>query len=177
MFASWSTNVPGPDLTKPWVPASTVPMVAVWLLTVIAGLPLVTASVSGPPLPVLSVQLWLGVVSPKNRPPRVRGPSSVTMPLAVRFIVPKSAVLSTPLAIVAPFQLPGFNHEPPAGLVQTPLLKLLAILILRMASAVRPAASATRTVKLLAPTSPLGGVPDSAPLVATLNQSGPDTRL
>jgi hypothetical protein len=42
------------------------------------------------------------------------------------------------------------------------------------ASSKSPAASVTRTMKLLGPTLEFDGVPESAPLEATLSQAGPE---
>src|SRR5688572_292993 len=121
VLAAPSVSVPGPVLVRPWLPPITVLRVVVWLVTFTAGLPLATASVSVPPLPVLSVQSWLGVVSPNLKPPIVRDPSSVTMVLAARSSEAKLAVAAEPLATPLANQLPAVGHDPPLALVHTGL--------------------------------------------------------
>src|SRR2546423_2939222 len=72
----------------------------------------------------LRIQLVSAVVSPRIRFPMVRAASSVTVLLAVRFSVLKSAVASVPLAIVPLFQLAELVQLPDAlpvtRLVQVP---------------------------------------------------------
>ena len=79
-------------------------------------------SVSGPPVPVLSVQLCLvaGFKSSNTIVPMVRAPSSVTVVLAFKLRVLKSATASVPPAMSPPLQLLPVAQEPPAGLAQTP---------------------------------------------------------
>ena len=86
------------------------------------GVPLATASVSGPAVPVLTVQVCLvvGFRSSKINVPTVRAALRETVRLADRFRVLKSAAASVPLAITEPFQLVAVAHEPPAVLVQMP---------------------------------------------------------
>ena len=85
------------------------------------GVPLLTASVSSPPVPVLSVQLCFvaGFKSSKTRVPTVRAPSSVTVGLTLRLRVLKSAAASVPPAMSPPLQLLPVDQEPPPMLVQT----------------------------------------------------------
>ena len=90
-----------------------------WLLTVTVGLPVVVLSVSGPAVPVESVQLWLGVESPKTRLPTVRAPSRVMAALEVRSRTAKSAVELMPETAVLLDQLAVVGQEPPAALTQT----------------------------------------------------------
>ena len=91
--APLSVRYPAPVLLKPCAPATTALMMLVALLTAMAGVPLLTASVSGPPVPVLSVQLCFvaGFKSSKTRVPTVRAPSRVTVGLTLRLSVLKSA--------------------------------------------------------------------------------------
>lgn len=71
-------------------------MVAVWLLTLIIGLPLLIAKIKFDPI---KLQLLLGVMSPKTRLPTVRAISFVTVESTFRFNVLKSASASTPLGV------------------------------------------------------------------------------
>ena len=147
-------------------------IVALWLVTVIVGVPVLTLSDREPPLPVARVQWWLGVASPKIRCPMVREPSSVTVALDVRSSVLKSAVTSMPLALTPANQLPAVGQLPPAGLSQVGEATTRA---LSVASSNRPVGSVTRTMKTLAPAVPAAGVPANDPLAATVSQAGPDT--
>ena len=111
---------PSPILLKPWVPATTAPMV-VGVLIDRLGLPPLVARFSDPPLPALTVQVCLvdEFKSSKSIVPIVREPSSVTVRSAARFKVLKSAAASVPVAGIPPLQLPPVPHEPPLALVQT----------------------------------------------------------
>src|ERR1035441_4930143 len=95
-------------------------MVAVWLLTLMAGILALPLSVSGSPVPVLRNQLWAAAWSPKITMPIVWAPSRVTAASAPRLRVLKSAVLSVPCAMLPPSQLAGLAQLPPLGLVQVP---------------------------------------------------------
>ena len=53
-----------------------------------------------------------------SRLPAVMAPSSVTVALAVKLSVLKSAITSTPVYVLLPVQLLAVFHAPPAGLVQ-----------------------------------------------------------
>ena len=119
-----NTRLPAPSLVSGLVPDSARPMVAVWLLTVMAGEPALTASVSEPELPGLRNQLWLAPRSPKTRLPIVWALSSVTVVSAVRLRVLKSAVAAAPLAMVPPLQLAALVQLPPSSLIQVPLAAL-----------------------------------------------------
>ena len=92
------------------------------LLTAILGVPLLVARVSGPLLPVASVQLCLlvGFKSSNTSVPLVRAPLSETVGLALKLKVLKSAAASMPLEISPPLQLLLTIQEPPLRLVQTP---------------------------------------------------------
>ncbi len=87
-------------------------------MLLIVGAPLLTARVSGSPVPVLKVQpclmeLW----SSNKRFPIVRAPSRVTAVLAVKDSALKPAVAPTPLAATlfeTSWRQPP--KEPPAGL-------------------------------------------------------------
>src|SRR6267154_1268199 len=110
--------MPPPFLVKPPVPASTAPMVVETLL-LMTGTPLLTASVSGSPVPVLNVQPCLAAFrSSKNRFPIVRAPSGVAVALAVNVSVLKPALAPKPLAATRFDQLTMAGHDPPAVLVQ-----------------------------------------------------------
>ena len=86
-----------------------------------SGVPLPTARVMGPPLPVASVQVCLVAFrSSKTSTPTVRAPLSETVRSALRLSVLKSAAASVPLAIVLPLQLVPVAQEPPAVFVQMP---------------------------------------------------------
>src|ERR1035437_8566396 len=101
-----------PDLVNPEVPASTTPRVVIPALTVTVGA--APASVSGPALLGLRNQLCLVALrSSKVRLPIVRATSRVTLASAVRWSVPKSAVLPEPSAMVPALQLPALVQLPP----------------------------------------------------------------
>ena len=61
--------MPEPALASPWAPLRTALIVAVWLTTVIVGIPLETTQLRVPPLPGARVQLWAFPKSPKTRLP------------------------------------------------------------------------------------------------------------
>lgn len=98
-------------------------MIAVWLLAVSAGEPVVVLNVNGP---AAIVQLLVfGVVSPKTKLPIVGATSTVTVLLVVMLTALKYAVLSAPLGTI-PFnqfadelQLP--EASPLTRFVQVPL--------------------------------------------------------
>ena len=128
-------NCPAPVLLNPCVPATTALMMLVALLTAIPGVPLPTASVNGPPVPVLSVQLCFATPfkSSNTSVPMLRPPSSVTVALAFRLRVLKSATASTPPAMNPPLQLIPVVQDPPPAFVQTP--DPAGTLMIRMAGA------------------------------------------
>ena len=102
-------------------------MVAATLL-LMTGLPLLTASVSGPLLPVFSVHAYLLTLWSSNRRwPTVFEPSRVTVVSAARDSVLKSAVLSAPVALMLFNQLAPFVQEPPANCVHTAVFKIDAL--------------------------------------------------
>ena len=161
-----------PALENPLDPATTVPMVAVVeVFTVMTGWLAPLSSVSGSPVPGLSVQPKLGVTSPNIMLPIVRAPSKVTVALAVRSKVLKSAVTPAPVPMNPPAQLPAVAQLPPAGLVQVGIARTV---MLSVASSYNPPASVTRTVKTFTPTLPVAGVPPMVPLDATVSHDGPE---
>src|SRR5262245_6729579 len=115
-----SVSVLAPLLVNRLTPASTAVMVAgaELLMTL---LPLLTAIVSGPPVPVFSVQLYVPARSPKTTPPSARAPSRVRTALLFNASLEKSAVTPLPLPTRLFDQFPATGQEPPAGLTQTAL--------------------------------------------------------
>ena len=92
------------------------------------GLPLLTASVSGPLLPVFTVHPYLlALWSSNRRCPTVFEPSRVTVVLAFSDSVLKSAILSAPVPLMLFSQLAPFVQEPPAVCVHTAVLRMDAL--------------------------------------------------
>ncbi len=117
-----SVSWPAPVLLNPCVPATTALIMLVALLTAMVGVPLLMARVSGPPVPVLRVQLRFtpGFKSSNTMVPMVRAPSRVTVRFALKLSVLKSAAASAPPAMLPPLQFPEAPQEPPLAFIHTP---------------------------------------------------------
>ena len=131
------------------------------------------SSVSTLPLLAVSVQFCAPEVSPNFNVPMLREPSSVTARFAEMLTVLKSAVLPAPSAARPLLHLVVSLQLPLALAVHVPALKITGSATVTTANALAPAASVTRAVNTLVPTSLNPGVPVSVPLVEMVSHAGP----